>query len=74
MFLFLNIGALAGKLSFLFAVPFGFLNMCISCLLILGRLSIGGGLTSGVYMTFDSGGKYGTTLRSSMSGLFKVLL
>ena len=74
VFLFLGVNTLTNGLDFLFTIPFNFLGVYVSYLLVLKQLDVKNKLADKICVAFSSKNGCNAALESSVSKLFGILL
>ena len=74
VFLFLGVNTLTNGLDFLFTIPFNFLGVYVSYLLVLKQLDVKNKLADKICVAFSSKNGCNAALESSASKLFGILL
>lgn len=74
VFLFLGVNTLTNGLDFLFTIPFNFLGVYVSYLLVLKQLEVKNKLADKICVAFSSKNGCNAALESSVSKLFGILL
>ena len=74
VFLFLGVNTLTNGLDFLFTIPFNFLGVYVSYLLVLKQLDVKNKLADKIRVAFSSKNGCNAALESSVSKLFGILL
>lgn len=74
VFLFLGVNTLTNGLDFLFTIPFNFLGVYVSYLLVLKQLEVKNKLADKICVAFSLKNGCNAALESSVSKLFGILL
>ena len=74
VFLFLGVNTLTNGLDFLFTIPFNFLGVYVSYLLVLKQLEVKNKLADKICIAFSLKNGCNAALESSVSKLFGILL